>query len=865
VLADREWSGWARRRVAPLAIGVLSLPVVVATIAGTLYWPGRIFPGFFVLENGLVPTIGLYDWTGMRSQLPFHARVTSVEGSAVHDHAGVYAIVESRAEGTRLAYTLVKGDEQHALTVPSMRFTGRDYWLTVGIFAFCGVIALGLGVFVGIVQPATPAAHAFLLQGSVTGLYALTGTALYHPELRWLTPLHCVVQTVLPATFIHLVLVFPVARRFVQVEPRWLLAPYVLALVLLVWFLMGFYGSPPDPTPFYGSFVYTAVGIAIFMAVPIYSWWEQRVPRVRRQLQVVIPGVVLATAIALFAHVQAVRAGGEFPINLMAITVPLFYGSIAYAIVRHDLFDIDALVKQAVVYGTLTLGITGAYAGSVALATELAPGLVQAAGRYLQIGLVVLAAAVFEPARHRIQQAVDALFFRRRVDYRHTVGELSAALTSLLDLDEIVTRIGRTVTDGFQITAFGVVLWEDDGTRLHVYRPGAERMEQRLGPTLADLRHRLADVPFVHASPVANVAPLTDELLLQPGTAAELILPLVLGGRVVGAFGLGARRSGRPFSQEDVELLSTLAAQSAIAIENARSYRSLQDLNAELEQKVQQRTADLEASLDELKNAQHQLVQAEKMASLGVLVAGVAHEINNPVSFIVNSIVPMKERVGELRTAITQHPELGVGPALADLEEAVALVGEGAVRTAGIVTDLRAFSRLSDGATVATDIHESIEVGLRLLRPRWADRVTVHRQYGSLPPIQASPGQLNQVFMNLLANACDAIAGSGTVWITTEADEQRVRITIRDDGAGIPKEQLSRIFDPFFTTKPQGKGTGLGLSISHGIVAGHGGEIRVTSETGPGTTVTVTLPIAVTLARATLLDSQSTARATSRD
>ncbi len=141
-------------------------------------------------------------------------------------------------------------------------------------------------------------------------------------------------------------------------------------------------------------------------------------------------------------------------------------------------------------------------------------------------------------------------------------------------------------------------------------------------------------------------------------------------------------------------------------------------------------------------------------------------------------------------------------------------------------------------------MHDAIEVSLRLLRPRWSDRITIHRDYQSLPSIQASPGQLNQVFMNLLSNACDAIPERGNIWIGTDAGERTIRVRIRDDGSGIAREHLSRIFDPFFTTKPQGQGTGLGLSITHGIVTGHGGGLEVTSEPGIGTTITVSLPIA---------------------
>ena len=134
-------------------------------------------------------------------------------------------------------------------------------------------------------------------------------------------------------------------------------------------------------------------------------------------------------------------------------------------------------------------------------------------------------------------------------------------------------------------------------------------------------------------------------------------------------------------------------------------------------------------------------------------------------------------------------------------------------------------------------------MSLRLLKPKWDQRITIERAYGELPPIRAVPGQINQVFMNILGNACDAIADRGTIRIATARERDTVRIAITDDGAGIPRELVDRIFDPFFTTKAQGQGTGLGLSISHGIVEDHGGRIDVESRIGEGTTFTVRLPV----------------------
>jgi signal transduction histidine kinase len=150
---------------------------------------------------------------------------------------------------------------------------------------------------------------------------------------------------------------------------------------------------------------------------------------------------------------------------------------------------------------------------------------------------------------------------------------------------------------------------------------------------------------------------------------------------------------------------------------------------------------------------------------------------------------------------------------------------------------------LGEAARKPTNLHDGLEVSLRLLESRWRDRITVHRDFGALPPVDCDAGQVNQVFMNVLANACDAIRGSGNVWITTRADGDAVTVSIRDDGPGIPPELLGRIFDPFFTTKDVGSGTGLGLAISHSVIATHGGRIEVESASGTGATFRIILPL----------------------
>jgi signal transduction histidine kinase len=274
------------------------------------------------------------------------------------------------------------------------------------------------------------------------------------------------------------------------------------------------------------------------------------------------------------------------------------------------------------------------------------------------------------------------------------------------------------------------------------------------------------------------------------------------------------------------------------------------------------RSVELAHALEELKQAQTQLVHSEKMASLGQLTAGLAHEINNPVNFIRASVSPLRRDLDEVRAVISRalddEPEevrerverrmreLELDELRAEIDSLMRGIEEGASRTAEIVRGLRTFSRLDEDLLKDVDLHEGIDSTLTLLRPRIGS-VEVVKSYGDLPHVTCNPGQINQVVMNLLTNAIQAVEEKGEeggrVTITTSRDDDEVSIAIADTGGGIPDAVRARIFEPFFTTKPIGAGTGLGLSISYGIIEKMGGRIDVDTHLGEGTTFTIRLPL----------------------
>jgi two-component system NtrC family sensor kinase len=246
---------------------------------------------------------------------------------------------------------------------------------------------------------------------------------------------------------------------------------------------------------------------------------------------------------------------------------------------------------------------------------------------------------------------------------------------------------------------------------------------------------------------------------------------------------------------------------------------------------------------------------------LGLLAAGVAHELNNPAGFIYGNMDLLGAYLSQLQNLLSVYDkatlpadlmqavnslktEIRYEKLVGDLDSIIADCREGADRICDVVKNLRLFSRLDEAEIKKVDIHSGIDSTLKLLSRYFSGgRVSLRRDYGDLPPVNCYAGQLNQVWMNLLVNAAQAIQNHGEVCISTKLEENSVKIAIFDSGCGIPADQLSRIFEPFFTTKPVGEGTGLGLSISYGIIERHGGTINVESQVGTGTTFTVRVPI----------------------
>lgn len=359
-----------------------------------------------------------------------------------------------------------------------------------------------------------------------------------------------------------------------------------------------------------------------------------------------------------------------------------------------------------------------------------------------------------------------------------------------------------------------------------------------------------------------------DPYIIKEKPASILCHPVFVKGKLGSIIYLENNSEISVFTTEKLRILNLLSTQITISLENALLYQNLEEKVVSRTLEVVSQKETIEHAYSELRAAQSQMVHSEKMASLGQLTAGIAHEINNPINFISVGITGLEKNFRSFMKVVEKYEAINnSSDPVAALKEIETLKKEiqyadvkgfitglmddiklGADRAAEIIQGLRSFSRLNEAEFKAADLHEGLDATLVLLRTRTKNSIKVTKDYDhDLPPINCNPGQLNQVFMNILTNAIESIEMKQTqeaneIQIKTTNKPDKIEIRIKDNGIGIPKDIQQKIFDPFFTTKDVGKGTGLGLSIVFGIIKKHNGQIEVISEQDKGSEFIISLP-----------------------
>ncbi len=471
-----------------------------------------------------------------------------------------------------------------------------------------------------------------------------------------------------------------------------------------------------------------------------------------------------------------------------------------------------------------------------------------------------------------------------------TVLKASQALSSEIELEQLLSTLMQVIMENAGADKCVLILVKGNNLIIEATESLKEAdttIQKTLRQSIPVESSREIPISLINYVSRTSETLVIDDVIAQTSLASDpyflieqpkslLCTPVSNQGKLIGILYLENNLSAGAFTRDRLQIIKLLTNQAAISLENAQLYGKLEDYSHTLEQKVEERTQELthscdrlQSTLEKLYSTQTQLIQAEKMSGLGQLVAGIAHEINNPISFIYGNLEPASQYVTSLIELNNLYQQLYPQP-LPEIEEKIARIDleflvhdlqkllesmkVGAERICQIVLSLRNFSRLDEAEIKPVDIHSGIDSTLLILQHRLQNNskhppITVIQEYGQLPLVNCYPSALNQVFMNILSNAIDALKELNanykpTIIIRTELQEQKVLIRIADNGVGMSESVKNKIFNPFFTTKPIGSGTGLGLSISYSIVVEkHRGQLSCISAPGEGTEFVIEIPV----------------------
>jgi two-component system NtrC family sensor kinase len=530
------------------------------------------------------------------------------------------------------------------------------------------------------------------------------------------------------------------------------------------------------------------------------------------------------------------------PGNLSFIPLVFF----AVGLFKYDLFDMGAIIEKGLVYSILTASLTGIYALIVILAEKLFKDLYFTGSIYFPLVFFLIIIFVFGPLKTLIQKTVDRLFFREKYDYQQTIKNVSFMIASVLDFKEIGRLLTETLMNAVRIESCALYLKSGDAPGFEIFSAKGSRIFSGKESFVADdsplaVLMGKCKRPLIRKSLMerSGDAEMEKVLSIMDEMNAEIALPLIFNESVNGFILLGDKLSGGLYTREDLDLLETLAVQSALAVQNTFSYKVIEELNRNLEAKIEERTRDLKNALIEKEKAREQIIRSQSLASIGRLVAGVAHELNNPLASSTSLIQSTVEDLEKWKRDSPPDQNLieDMKFALKELE-----------RARDIVASLLGLSRQSQSRFEKMNMNDAARDALKILKNRLKQGdIKVYESYDeSLPEIMGNFAGIGQVFLNIISNAFQAVEGkNGRIDIETYCDRDRKAAVFecKDNGPGIPGEIGMDIFKPFFTTKDVGKGTGLGLFLCHEIVEKHGGSIEFENRKDGGAKFSVKIPV----------------------
>jgi signal transduction histidine kinase len=770
-------------------------------------------------------------------------RVLAVDGTPIQDWYRARGWQHMEAD-TPLRYR-IEGRGGRVFEVELRPVARRSFYqqFLVPVFAAVSVVGLAfllMGMLVWRLKPDREESWVFLLFSSAMATGLFTSVLTY--DAPWGYERLLMNLPFIGATALHLFTVFPS-------EPPWLArhrglraVPYSIAGVLALLVLTeGFSGLSLSGLQV-GSSILAFGGALGGIGILIRERIRMRGSQETASADIVLLAVLLSLLPVILLLLAQIVLPMTLPVALGLVWFIAFPIGVGYGIVRGQLFDVRGVARSSAAYGAATLAITVLFAGLIISADALfARWNVNANSPWFSVVFLFFAILAFNPLRNRLQSLVDRVFDRDRAGYREAVRSISEAMVSMLSLSEIGERLVLALVGSMGVERAMVLLLDEDARSFRTTAWRGPWEEEAHSFSLA-IDHTIAKHLWMRRQELSRADfddttdPETREVCwdVYDSLDVRLLVPILFGVDLLGVIAVGAKLTGERIGPDDRQLLRTLANQSAIAIENAQAFDEIAKLNENLEARVDERT-------QELRETQAQLMQSEKMRSLGQLVAGVAHELNNPIGFVHANLQLLSGYIEKLVRA--QLEEGDVEKPRDAIKKLLMRSREGTERVKKIVQDLRTFSRMDQAELADADLNHELNRTLGLMEARFKDGIELSTELEELPRVRCYPAQLGQVFMNLVMNACDAVGAGGTVSVRTRAARDGVVLEFQDSGPGIADHVRERIFEPFFTTKPVGQGTGLGLSISHGIVERHGGRLTVDCPENGGTLFRVELPL----------------------
>ena len=832
-MASHERTRWAGPGRAALALAIGATLVVGVCTVNAISRVGQVFPGFFLWENLFVPAVGEPSWTGVQSGLRYQSWLVAVEGRPVADAREVAGLIADRATGEEITYTFEKRDQRYETRIPTMTLTPRAWASVLGIYVLDAIVLLIAGLVVVYLKPGDAAARSLFYFSTNLSLYIATSADLFGPYL--FRTVYFFSLNLIPVSVAWLLSEFPVERTRAPQERRRLLLLLGLAIVLGTIANAAFF-SNHSLLLAVDALTHSLLAIAGLGAIVFFCrhFARARSALTRARTQVVLLGTVGAFAPPVVALAVVFLLDVPLALNFVTLTFVLFPLSIAYAIARHDLFDVDRIIRRTIVYAILSGLVFGAYSIGIGAIDLFFENLTLFGSRIAEGVLILLLVLATSPSRDRVQDVVDRLYDRHRYRYRDVVRSASKTFATILDFGTLVSEALTLIDRTLQPLLASVHTVDAAGrVRLRgrmVHAPG-EIASIELEPTATreiDLGARagvLATLPVLSADGTTASAESTGLTSLLAELDAVAIAPMTLEGRLVGLLCVGGKRSGGVYNPDDFELLRTICDQLAVALENAHAYRMIGLLNVDLEGK----NVALEQANRELREAQDELVRKERLAAVGELAGAVAHAIRNPLA-------------GIKAAAQLASLDLDGHAAAESLKDVISETDRLDERIGALLK----FSRPFEPELRATPVREIVAHAVRDTAARASARgIAVHTTFAAeLPDVIADPVLMEQAVLELVSNAVDATPDGGSIDVSVvfdpSADDTSVHIEVVDSGPGINPRTAARIFDLFYTTKP--RGTGFGLATVKKIVERHGGRVTAENREGRGAAFRISLP-----------------------